>query len=102
MDEVQSILEKNEVVIFYISRPDWSVCHALAPKVEQILKNYPEIRPVHINACELPTIAERFMVFSAPAILLFLERKEVMRKAGIISMNELEHEVFKIYNAYYN
>lgn len=101
MEEIDSFISEHTAVFLYISQPDCSVCHALLPKVEHMLTRYPNIKSAHIDATEIPQVAEKFMVFTVPVLLFFLEGKEVLRRARIVSMDELEYEVEKIYHLFF-
>lgn len=101
MEELDSFIHNHTAVFIYISQPDCSVCHALLPKVEHMLIRYPNIKAAHIDASEIPQVAEKFMAFTAPVLLLFLEGKEVLRRARIVSMDELEYDVGKIYHLFF-
>ena len=61
------------------------------------MMNYPEIKPGHINAAEVPEVAGAFSVFTAPVLLLFVEGKEYIREARIVQLDLFEEKIDKIY-----
>ena len=66
------------------------------------MEKFPEIQLAHINSAEVEEVAERFTVFSVPALLLFLEGKEYLREARIVHINLFEERLQKIYEGYMN
>ena len=66
------------------------------------MEKFPEIQLAHINSAEVEEVAERFTVFSVPALLLFLEGKEYLREARIVHINLFEERLQKIYKGYMN
>jgi thiol-disulfide isomerase/thioredoxin len=96
INEINQFIKENELAFLYISTPTCSVCHALKPKVEQLLTEFQEIKAGHADAHELPEIAGRFSVFTVPVLLLFVNEKEILRKARSVHLDELEREIEKI------
>ena len=39
LTEVQDILQQSSVVVVYLSMPNCSVCHAVRPRLEELLTN---------------------------------------------------------------
>lgn len=107
-EEVKSIDEANRFIanhplsFVYISRTGCSVCHALLPQVGELMEKFPEIDLAHINSAEVEEVAERFTVFSVPALLLFVEGKEYVREARAVHMGLFEEKIQKIYEGYMN
>lgn len=97
IEEVNRFVENHRLSFIYISRTNCSVCHALLPKVREMLADFPEIQMSHINADEVPDIAGHFSIFTVPVLLLFVEGKEIIREARFVQMDTLESQVSKIY-----
>ncbi|WP_156288872.1 thioredoxin family protein [Oceanobacillus salinisoli] len=102
IEAVNSFISNNPLSFVYISRTGCSVCHALLPKVRKLMENFPEIQLAHINSAEVEEVAERFTVFSVPALLLFIDGKEYLREARIVHMSLFEEKLQKIYEGYMN
>ncbi len=102
IEAVDSFISNNPLSFIYISHTDCSVCHALLPQVGKLMEKFPEIELAHINSAEVEEVAERFTVFSVPALLLFLEGKEYLREARIVHINLFEERLQKIYKGYMN
>lgn len=66
------------------------------------MEKFPEIQLAHINSVEVEEVAERFTVFSVPAMLLFIDGKEYLREARVVHMSLFEEKLQKIYEGYMN
>ena len=97
LNEIESFIDDHTLALVYISRENCTVCHALLPKVKDLLKKYPAVQSIHVDAEEVQEIAGRFSIFTVPVIILFAEGKEVLRKARFVSMDELDSSIGKIY-----
>lgn len=93
LEEVDAFISSHEFSFLYISRDNCSVCHALLPKVKEMLKKFPKIELAYINADRLPEISGRLSVFTVPALLLFVEGKEYIREARFVRLRELENKI---------
>lgn len=102
IEAVNSFISSNPLSFIYISRTGCSVCHALLPQVLKLMEEFPEIQLAHINSAEVEEVAERFTVFSVPAMLLFIEGKEYLREARVVHMSLFEEKLQKIYEGYMN
>lgn len=89
LEAIKHTIEEEKMVLLYISRPNCSVCHALLPQVEEVLKKYPGVSAVHADADEIPAIAGEYSIFTVPVIIVFVEGKEMMRKARFVPIDEL-------------
>lgn len=66
------------------------------------MEKFPNIQLAHINSAEVEKVAERFTVFSVPAMLLFIEGKEYLREARVVHTSLFEEKLQKIYKGYMN
>jgi thiol-disulfide isomerase/thioredoxin len=86
----------ERMVLLYISRPNCSVCHALLPQVEEVLEEYPGIASIHADAEAIPEIAGEYSIFTVPVLIVFIEGKEVLRKARFVPIDELNHGLSRL------
>ncbi|WLR51847.1 thioredoxin family protein [Bacillus tianshenii] len=98
IEEVDAFIQDNSLALIYITRPQCSVCEAMYPKVNELLERYSAIQAAKVNAAELTEISGKLSIFTVPVILLFTDGKEAVRKARFIPMEELEHDISKVYN----
>lgn len=96
--EINEYVNNNEMVLIYFSSKGCSVCVSMFPKVEDMLKRYPKIKIVNIDVDKSTEAAGQYLIFSLPGILVYVDGKEIIREARIISIIELEKIIKKYYN----
>lgn len=96
----EEFLNNHALSFLFVSRPDCSVCHAILPKVRELLDNYPLIHLGHIDASEVEEVAEKFLIFTVPIMLLMIEGKEYIREDCFVRFDQLEEKLDQIYGMY--
>lgn len=92
-EKLHHYLETEQFLMVYISREHCSVCHALKPQIEEITASFPALTVLFVSADTLPETASEFEVFTAPALLLFVNGKERWRGARFIRRDEIQHHL---------
>lgn len=82
----------DKVKIIYISMQTCGVCHAIKPRVKELVKEY-KIPVKEIDATLHPEVASLYEVLTVPAVILTLGDKEFARKARFIDLLELEKRI---------
>lgn len=98
LTSVEKFIEDYQFSFLYVSRTNCGVCHAILPQVKDLLTEFPLIQLGHINADDVEEIAGRLSIFTVPALLLFVDGKEVIRKARFVQMQSLHDKISKIYH----
>ena len=96
IEEIRHFIDDNKLAFVYISRTNCGVCHAVRPQVQEMLEEFPAIKAIQSNADDIPEVAGEFTVFTVPALLLFVEGKEMIREARFVVMDELHHQFQRI------
>lgn len=96
LEEIHTTINENKLTLLYISKQNCSVCHALLPQVEELLEDYPVIASILADAGEIPKVAGEYSIFTVPAILVFVEGKEMIRKARFVPIGELQEQLKKV------
>lgn len=90
-------IDDHEAILLLISTTQCSVCTALDQRLKPWIKShYPDLEYRKINLEDFPMLRRELMVFSAPVILLFQHGKEVLRKAGVFSLEQTFDEVNRL------
>ncbi|MGN7478373.1 thioredoxin family protein [Solibacillus silvestris] len=97
---VEEFLENHELGFLYFSTPECSTCHAILPKLQELLNGYPSIHLAHIDVSHVKEIAERFLILSAPIMILMIEQKEYLRADRFVRFELLKEKLDHIYNMY--
>lgn len=87
---------ETEQLLVYVSHPGCSVCHALKPQVEDMLTHFPNIEAVAVDSDEVPDIAGAYSIFTVPVVLLFMDGKEMLRRARFVPIGELTHQLERL------
>ncbi|WP_227394830.1 thioredoxin family protein [Jeotgalibacillus aurantiacus] len=99
-EEIHSVEELEQwkqgaQTLVYVSRENCSVCHALLPKVQELMEDYSSVRFGHLSADDVEEAAGQLTIFSIPAILAFSEGRELYREARFIRIDDLDHFLSK-------
>ncbi len=97
IEDVRTVIRDNPLVFLYIGQPNCSVCHSLKPQLERLLAEFQDdIMFVELDAMATPEVASEYQVMAVPALLLFYEGHEYLRKARIVNTGELYESVKKV------
>lgn len=89
LDEL--IKEGVHLLDFYA---DWcGPCKMLKPIIEEFADNNVEIKVVSINIDNEDELAEKYNVSSIPCLVVFDKGKEIKRKVGLMSKDDLDNLV---------
>lgn len=86
-------IESNELSVIHVMRDHCSVCHAVLPQLEDLLKEYPKATLGVINQTYVEEIAGELSIFTVPVDLIFLNSKEMHRQGRFIDMQAFEHQL---------
>ena len=91
--ELNRILENNSIVMINFST-QWCVpCKKMKPVIEDIQRNNSNIKVLFIDADINKELVTEYQIRGVPTVLVFHNSKEVFRKIGIISKEELVSQV---------
>ncbi|MCF8232834.1 MAG: thioredoxin family protein [Bacteroidales bacterium] len=99
LDEVQKLLENERGVLLYFYNDHCAPCLSLRPKVIHLISTtFPQITLAFVNSERYPDIPAHYGIFSNPALLLFIEGREYLRKSKYISESELRESIDRLYS----
>ncbi|MXO80326.1 thioredoxin [Paenibacillus sp. OT2-17] len=99
VNEIDTFIQNNRLSMLYVSQEDCNVCHAIYPKLKELLNNYPEIKLAHIDAGQVEAVAGKLLIFTVPTIILFFDQKEYLREGRFVQFEQLEARLEQLYNA---
>ncbi len=80
--------EKPVLVDFWA---DWcGPCRMLAPVIEEVANENPQIKVGKLNVSNYPDIAEKFGVMSIPTLIFFKDGKSVDASVGLVQKSVIE------------
>ena len=69
---------------------DWcGPCRMLAPVLQDISYERSNVKIVKVNVDEAEKVAQRFGIMSIPTLMVFKDGKEVSKKVGLCSKDEI-------------
>lgn len=96
LEDVNQLIQKEDKVLVFIYGETCSVCHAVLPQIKPMIEKYDTVQPIQINHDKVPAVASEFTVFTVPAVLLFVEGKEVLRQARFIDKDRLNFQLSRV------
>ncbi|MBE6064038.1 thioredoxin family protein [Clostridium cochlearium] len=101
IEEMESVINKNEMALIYIWGNSCNVCHALKAKIEEVIKEYPNIQCYDVELDKVKEIQSRFSVFTVPIILFYIKERETLRESRYVNIKEFKNNIDRYYKLYY-
>jgi len=98
--ELNELKMNTDMVLVYFGSESCSVCRDIMPKLKKMLEKYPSIKGVKVEGHSLLELCAQYSVFTFPVIILFVQGKETIREAGIISLLSIEEKVARYYKLF--
>ncbi|MFO3689743.1 thioredoxin family protein [Staphylococcus felis] len=99
VSEMKTFIETHQLAVIQISRQNCSVCHAVFPKIEEMLKQYSDVAFGIVDADEVPDVAGALSIFTVPVDIIFFNGKEMHREGRFIDFDRFEKQLSKIYES---
>lgn len=96
-EAIEELINNNEMVLLYFGSNSCNVCNVMKPKLEEILRYYPKIKSYQVDVEKSLEISAAHNIFTIPAILVFIEGKEIIREARHFSMQDIDSRVNRFY-----
>lgn len=76
IDSIKNFINQNVMCVVYFSSSSCSVCHALLPKIKEVLLDYPNIKFAQVEITDIPQSSGEYSIFTFPTILIFIDKKK--------------------------
>jgi thioredoxin-like negative regulator of GroEL len=96
-EAIKELVNNSEMVMVYFGGNNCNVCNVMKPKVQEILKDYPKIKSAQVDVEKSVEVSAAYNIFTIPAILVFIEGKEIIREARHISMQDINSKIDRYY-----
>ncbi|ERI89553.1 thioredoxin [Clostridiales bacterium oral taxon 876 str. F0540] len=97
-ETIEELINSNKMILLYFGSDSCNVCNVMKPKVEELLKDYPKIKSYQVDVEKSLEISAAYNIFTIPAVLVFIEGKEIIREARHISMQDIDSKINRFYN----
>lgn len=93
VEAFQAFIKQHPLAVVHVMRDQCSVCHAVLPQIEDLMKSYPNVPLAVINQSHVGAIAGELNIFTVPVDLIFMNGKELHRQGRFIDMQRFEHQL---------
>ncbi|API80433.1 thioredoxin family protein [Staphylococcus argenteus] len=93
VEAFQAFINQHPLAVVHVMRDQCSVCHAVLPQIEDLMKSYPNVPLAVINQSHVGAIAGELNIFTVPVDLIFMNGKELHRQGRFIDMQRFEHQL---------
>jgi thioredoxin-like negative regulator of GroEL len=97
LDEIDEFIKNNTIAMIYFASEGCSVCGVLLPKIEEMIIKFPKVKISKVQVDKFTQAAGQYSIFTLPAILVYIEGKEIIREARFISVEMLEESIKRYY-----
>lgn len=98
LETIHELIKNNEMLLVYFGSNSCGVCVDIKPKIVKMLEKYEKIKCVHVDVNESVKIAAQNNIFTIPAVLVFINGKEIIREARFISIDNLSDKISRYYD----
>lgn len=95
LKDIEQAIATHPLVSLYIKAPSCGVCTVVDAQLDSALAEEGNVYAVKADIAEIPEMAGRFHVLTAPAWLLFYQGKEVERMARFIPQAQMKQTLAK-------
>lgn len=96
MAELESTLEKNEIILIDFWAEWCGPCKMFGPIFEKASEKYPDIKFLKCDTEAAPDLAQAFGVTSIPMVAIFREKVLVYKQAGLLQETQLDDLIKQI------
>lgn len=99
MEEIKSIeqlhkfIEKDGLVVLEVASRTCAPCTSIRRKIETWSESHPDIAIAYLEIESVPQAAGELQVFTAPAVLVYMEGKLCIKQAGYFSFDEVFYQI---------
>lgn len=89
--EFENVIAQNDVVFVDFFANWCGPCKMLAPSIDKLAKEHPEVKVVKVDVDQEPSLAMQFGVQSIPTLITFKKGQAVNRQLGFVPYETLEN-----------
>ena len=89
--EFENVIAQNDVVFVDFFANWCGPCKMLAPSIDKLAQEHPEVKVVKVDVDQEPSLAMQFGVQSIPTLITFKKRQAVNRQLGFVPYEALEN-----------
>lgn len=90
LEAVERTLAAPGLRVLFVSQPACAICQVLLPKVRAVVEAVPTASLAYVDAGDVPEVAGRFNILTAPVLLVFAEGRELLREGRFVRLEDFE------------
>lgn len=90
LGQIEQAITEHRIVLLYVQAPNCGVCKVFLEQVQGMEADFGDVQFIQTNIADVPSIAGRFHVLTAPAVLVFLSGEEIYRGARYLKLDEIK------------
>ena len=98
LDSLYEILSQGGIVIVEAGSGTCNPCAAIKERLSLWLRDHKEIKGFYVPIEEFPEIGAKEGIFSAPAVLVYVNGKAAIRESGYFSLDALLEKTLRYEN----
>lgn len=96
--QFQNAINEYEACLMYFSHDQCNVCKVLKPKIQNLIgQKYERIKLFYCDTLLNKEIAAQHSIFTVPVIIIYFMEKEYFRFSRIVSIDEIDMKLSRIY-----
>lgn len=100
--EILDFISREDAVLLYFSTTSCSVGEAVEPKVKELIASkFPKMKFESVDINFQADVAAHFSAFTEPTVLVFFDGRESIRKSRSFSVSELEENIERLYQLFF-
>ncbi|ATG97603.1 thioredoxin [Mesoplasma lactucae] len=89
VDQFNKEIKEGKVLVDFYA--DWcGPCKMLAPIIEQVAEENPDLKVLEVNVDNVPDLAKEYQVMSIPTLIMFKDGKQTNKAIGLQPKQQLE------------
>lgn len=83
----------NGIVILEVASRTCAPCIRIRQKIDEWLKNYAAVSAAYLEIESVPEAGGELQIFTAPAVLVYIDGKLCIKQAGYFSLDEVFRQI---------
>lgn len=93
IEQLHRFIGQEGIVILEVASITCAPCVSIRRKIEEWQKEYPSIPAAYIEMESVPEAGGELQIFTAPAVLVYIDGKLSIKQAGYFSLDEVFHQI---------
>jgi len=91
-EDYDELTQKDQLTIVQFGSDSCGPCHAITNKIDKWLETHPSVSSRYIPIEKFQSLAAQHEVFSVPTTIIYYNSKELVRRSGYYSLEEVLSE----------